>query len=94
MSIEQPVHLADFDYRDSEQIKKYVFAMNQMKEMNNLWTVIETKVLVLTELKNVDEIALATKELEELRSEACLKTAQVDTLIKGLLPNPPVSEQP
>jgi hypothetical protein len=94
MSIEQPVHLADFDYRDSEQIKKYVFAMNQMKEMNNLWTVIETKVLVLTELKNVDEIALATKELEELRSEACLKTAQVDTLIKGLLPNPPVAEQP
>ena len=94
MSIEQPVHLADFDYRDPEQVKKYALAMDQMKQMNDSWAVIETKALALTQLKNVGEIAVAIEELERLRSEACAKMGQADAARADLLPNPPVAEQP
>ena len=93
MSIEQPVHLADFDYRDPAQVAKYAITMKRVKEMDAAWALIETKALALSELKGVAEIAVAIDELERLREAAYPKMDKADSAMSNFLPELPNQQQ-
>ena len=87
MSIEQPIHLADFDYRDSAQVTKYATAMKRIEELDAAWKSVEIKLAALSELTDETAIATAITELEALRDVAYTKSDRLEAAIGKLLPD-------
>ena len=94
MSIEQPVHLADFDYNDAAKVKEYALTMKRMKEMEAAWSVIETKAIALAAITDAAERTTAIAELEALRNAAYPKLEKFEAAQSVLLPDPPARPEP
>jgi len=88
MSIEQPVHLADFDYNDAAKVKEYALTMKRMKEMEAAWGVVETKAIALAAITDAAERTTAIAELEALRNAAYPKLEKFEAAQTVLLPDP------
>jgi CTP synthase (UTP-ammonia lyase) len=94
MSIEQPVHLADFDYNDAAKAKEYALVMKRMKEVDAAWSVIETKALALAAITDAAELTAAIAELEALRNAAYPKLEKFEAAQAVLLPDPVPRTEP
>jgi len=94
MSINNPVHPADFDYRKPEKVKMYAITMQYKKEMEESWKAIETKALALSAITDKKELASAIAELEELRNNAYPKMEKYYSALTDILPPPPFPSAP
>lgn len=93
MSLEKPVHVAEFDYTDTARLNLYVSALKKQRSAIAAWTEIEDKLLLLSEMSNQQERSIAIAELEQLRTDAVQALEISESSIRDLLPTPPPAPQ-
>lgn len=87
MSFENPVNLADFDYSDPKKVSEYVFTIKKIKETNEIWDLIQEKLLLLDEIKNQADRNIAIADLEVMRASAIELLNESDECTKNFLPD-------